>query len=667
MRADALGFFWRDEPPPPRVKKEAIKRTPPDPVWLRQDYLPYLKEALEFNVDLFNDNELTQAGQEWIFTGKKHELIFDIELYPNYLLIAFKSRTNGKLVYFERTWDSDFDARKLEWVFRNFLIVGFNSNNYDIPIASLALAGCSTEALFGASTDIIVNEIASWIVLRRFKVKAIECDHIDLIEVAPLFASLKIYGGRMHSQRMQDLPFVPGTMLTDNQIAITRYYCINDLDTTIDLRNTLEEELDLRSVLSNEYGMDLMSKSDAQIAEAVIGHEIEKLNGKRPQRPNIEPGTAYRYNVPSFVQFRTPMMNSILDKIRNTPFVVSEFGNIGIPDDLKMGIRIADGVYRLGIGGLHSSEKSTAHYSDDKYDLIDRDVTSYYPFIILNQGLYPDHLGPNFLIVYRSLVERRLDAKRSGNKKIANSLKITINGSFGKLGNMYSILYSPQLLIQVTITGQLSLLMLIERLELAGIQVASANTDGIVIKCHKSQRDIMDTIVKQWETETSFETEATRYAALYSRDVNNYIAIKHPEDVKPGDDRIKAKGAFAKTGLSKNPANAVCVSAIESFLLDGIPIDHTVKTCDDIKKFLNVRTVKGGAVKDGEYLGKSIRWYYSTAAEGEIVYAKSGNKVARSEGAMPLMELPKATPQDIDYDWYIGETNKILKQIGYPV
>jgi hypothetical protein len=78
-----------------------------------------------------------------------------------------------------------------------------------------------------------------------------------------------------------------------------------------------------------------------------------------------------------------------------------------------------------------------------------------------------------------------------------------------------------------------------------------------------------------------------------------------------------------------------------------------------------VRTfVKGGAVKDGEYLGKAIRWYYAQGMEGEIVYAKSGNKVPRSDGAKPLMVLPEAFPNDVDFGWYIREAEEMLNEIG---
>jgi DNA polymerase elongation subunit (family B) len=167
-------------------------------------------------------------------------------------------------------------------------------------------------------------------------------------------------------------------------------------------------------------------------------------------------------------------------------FVVGEDGTIGMPEQLKeLGIAIGDSVYRMGIGGLHSSEQKAIHYATDDTILVDRDVASYYPAIILNTGMYPEQMGPNFLTVYRDIVRQRLDAKKRGDKVAADSLKITINGTFGKLGSPWSTLYAPNLLIQVTVTGQLALLMLIERLELRGIPVVSANTDGLVIKCPK--------------------------------------------------------------------------------------------------------------------------------------------------------------------------------------
>lgn len=717
MRRDALGLFWQDEPPKAKVKMEKPKRTPPSPTWLASDYLPGLQEAISHNYQFMNNVELHTA---WV---QKHELIFDIETYPNYFLVGITDFRTGKQLAFEMTYNKPLDVQRLGWILHNFEIIGFNSLNYDLPITTLALAGKDNLALKIASDQIIVEGMRPSDILKANKVKKLHVNHVDLIEVAPLFASLKIYGGRMHTPSMQDLPFHPNTILSPEQIAIVKYYCLKkDLTSTALLRQTLDEQCALRVQLSNETGVDLRSKSDAQIAEAIIGDEISRLRGgQRIQRPQIPMGTAYRYQIPWFIKFQTPLMNNVLNVIYNTLFVVDHTGSIGMPPELKeLKIQIANSVYRMGIGGLHSSEKNAAHFSDDNTILIDRDVTSYYPFIILNQGLFPQHLGQDFLTVYRNIVNRRINAKKRGDNKVADSLKITINGSFGKLGSMYSILYSPDLLVQVTITGQLSLLMLIERLELQNINVVSANTDGIVIKCPKHLEHIMESVVKQWEQDTGFETEASYYKGLLSRDVNNYIAVALPTKKKPKL-HIKSKGAFAKSSLSKNPTNDICIEAIEKLLTEGVPIERSIYDCRDITKFINVRNVTGGAVKiwgnllpehkdkadllrqsgfepvEGgfwkhntwkedevasletayehaalmwptakqDYLGKSIRWYYAKNEGGELVYAKNGNKVPKSDGAKPLMDIPAFFPLDVDYDYYINETYKMLKQIGY--
>lgn len=652
-RADMAGFFWDDTPPPKPPKAEKPKCVAPARTWEDPSYLPGLEEAQRFDVPLFTDRELCLAAIA-------HErMVFDIECYANYFLIAFRSEVSGKVTYLERLNGGVLDTAKLHWILHNFTLISFNGMSYDATIAALALAGKGNDELKYASNQIIVEQKRPSDLLRAAKVKPLRIDHIDLIEVAPLRASLKIYGGRLHAQKMQDLPFHPETWLSDAQACIVRFYCVNDLVNTSLLSGALSKQIALRETMSAEYKLDLRSRSDAQIAESVISEELERLSGHRIERPVIEVGTVYRYNVPSFIRYESPLMQWALGIVARAAFVVSEEGNVGMPPELKeLKLHIAGGVYRMGIGGLHSSETSTAHFADAETDLVDRDVTSYYPQIILNQGLYPHHLGTPFLKVYQALVDRRLHAKRTGNKVVADSLKITINGSFGKLGSKYSVLYSPDLLIQVTVTGQLALLMLIERLELRGITVVSANTDGIVIKYHKSRKAEFEAIVAQWERDTAFETEETVYRAVYSRDVNNYVAVKP-------DGEAKTKGAFALAGLQKNPTNQVCVDAVLELLTKGTPLTTTILSCTDIRKFCNVRTVKGGAVKDGQYLGKSIRWYYKAGETGTIIYADSGKQVPRSTGAQPLMELPAQFPADVDFEWYMREAESILVDIGY--
>ena len=94
--------------------------------------------------------------------------------------------------------------------------------------------------------------------------------------------------------------------------------------------------------------------------------------------------------------------------------------------------------------------------------------------------------------------------------------------------------------------------------------------------------------------------------------------------------------------------------------INGTPFEDTIRACTDIKKFISVRNVKGGAVFQKEYLGKVVRWYYAKGSKETINYKTNGNQVALTFGAKPLMELPKELPSDIDYNWYVQQTHKLI-------
>lgn len=652
-RTDSVGMFWNE---PKQIKLpplEKVKRTPPEPIWLEPGYYPNLKEAQGFDFNLFTDTELVGA------CNKREQLVFDIESYGNYFLVIFKSLQTGKSVIFESIGLMELDLVKLKWVVENFQLIGFNSNAYDLPLLSIALTGATPEQLWDATNRIIAGNERYYFVMRSFKAKQLECDHVDVMHPSPGQASLKIYGGRLNCSRMQDLPFAPGSVLDDKQIDIVRWYCSNDLAETELLYKHLESAVMLRKKLGETYNLELRSKSDAQIAEAVLTQEIQKLSNFKLSKPVVIPGLEFFYQVPTFIKFKTPHMNQVLEVIRSTPFVIKENGGITAPKQIKdLKVRLGSTNYKMGIGGLHSMEKCQHVSTTTTHKLCDKDVTSYYPAIILNCNLFPKQLGANFLTVYETLVTRRLAAKRSGDTLTADTLKITINGSFGKLGSKYSMLYSPNLLVQVTLTGQLSLLMLIEALELAGISVVSANTDGVVLCYPNELQGVVNATCAAWEGATNFNLEENTYSSLSSRDVNNYIALTTCGE-------IKSKGVFSSKRLDKNPSNMICREAVKELIKNKTPVEETIQACKDITKFVTVRTVKGGAVKDGRFLGKAIRFYYASNTEGEIVYAKSGNKVPRSECAKPLMKLPNDFPQDVDFDWYVREANSMLASIGY--
>ena len=628
--------------------------------------------AREF--ELFHWSELS---------GTDRTMVYDAESYANYFCVSFMCVITKKVIVFEDceyngymingvSVPQDLWCQWLCYIIFRFTIVGFNSRNYDLPICMVASQGVRAPMLCQVTQDIITNDMPLHEVERKYCGKLPVINHIDLIEVTPLQGSLKLYGARLHCDRLQDLPFPALSVLEFWQIPIVRNYNINDLDVTLDLWNDLEQQIKLRVALGAEYGVDLRSRSDAQIAETVIGSELEKLGVKG--KPALWPvDTQFYYNVPDFVSFKTPQLQKLLEKVRTAPFTIAANGYAENKVIEKLKVRLGDCTYRMGLGGLHSSEESMALEADENTLIIDRDVGRYYPSIILNLELYPNNLGPAFLKVYDGIVKKRDMAKVVKDKSTDGSLKIVINGTFGKLGNKYSILYSPDLLMQVTITGQLCLLMLIEAIELAGLPVKSANTDGVVIACPKDRYKELDTVIMMWENLTGFVTEETRYKGLYCRDVNNYIAIKE-------DGGCKLKGVYAEVGsalnspLSKNPEAYIISMALQAFLEHGTPIRQTVELLGEnveseyyrtpISRFVIVRNVKGGGEKDGVYLGKVVRWYYGANETTAINSVLSGNQVALSTKAKPCMDLPTVFPDDIDFDRYVEEAEQELYNIG---
>lgn len=648
-------------------------------------------------VEFMTDEELMAVPAGNVF-------VFDVECYRNFFYVAFKCLSNGKFVAFERSPDFDFSELKLRWMLWRFCIVGFNSASYDIPMIELAAKGFSCDELKEASDFIIksginygTKKVTPFDIEKKYKVRIGKYNHIDLFNVCPVNggvsanpASLKLYSGRLHAGRMQDLPFPESHILTAEDAAVVRPYCCNDLANTELLFNELAPEIKLRMEMSEEYGIDLRSKSDAQIAEAVINSELQKILGYCPRKPTLDADMVLAYNVPDFISYRSPQLKTVLQTVREARFYLDGLGSPIMPPELeKLKVKIGNSVYKLGMGGLHSTEKKVAHFATDEIIIADNDVESFYPRIILNQRLFPLHLGVSFLKVYNQIVETRIHAKseaakakKAGDKAgakmwktVADSLKVTINGSFGKLGNKYSTLYAPQLMLQVTITGQLVLLMLIEMLEDAGIEVISGNTDGFISKYLKNRHEEVRSIISEWEKRTNFKTEETRYSAVYSRDVNSYVAIKTESgdaEARFLDERlgVKTKGAYCERGsalnsiLSKNPETLICTDAVISFLKNGTSVEKTIRECRDIRRFVSVKNVKGGGEKNGLYLGKVVRWYYPKGETGFISYVSSGNKVGKTDGARPVMDLPNEFPEDINYEWYIEESINMLYDCG---
>lgn len=591
------------------------------------------------------------------------DLILDAESYPNFFMCGFKHVQSGKYINLEQSFNPQF----LSWLLFSYRTIGFNSLRYDLIVLWASFVNSDPGFLKDVTEALIVHGMRSNEAEREFGFKCYQLQkrqHIDLFDVCPLKGSLKLYGARLHSKRLQDLPFSDNEYLGDWQKDVVRDYNGNDLDVTEEIFKFCKERLELRESISIEYDEDLMSKSDAQMAEIVIKKEVSKLNNKWVKRIEIPVGTTYKYSVPNFLIYATKPMQDLLERVKRADFTIGANRKIIPPPELEAPVQIGNNWYSLGIGGLHSKDKCKAYEAKDGYKLKDIDVTSYYPNAIINMRLIPPAMGPNFLTVYKGFKDQRVEAKRLKMFTKDKGLKIFLNGVSGKFSDEWSTMYGPGNTIQMNLTGQLSILMLAEMFECNGIEVVSANTDGVVTYYKEEDEEKSKYWIKYWENLTGFQLEDVYYSKYYARDVNAYFAIKD-------DGSAKVKGPYSEVGsqsgtqLDNNPINLICSDAIKLFLSKGTPIEETVLSCKDFTRFIEVRNVKGGAHKNGDYLGRVVRWYKAKNEYGTINYVTTGNKVANTEGAKPCMDLPERIPDDLNHQWYIDNCKSILEDIGF--
>lgn len=580
--------------------------------------------------------------------------VFDTETMPNRTLFCAKNAETGEWFDLWRH-EPDAPARLKKFLRQSATFVGFNSKEFDNVIVAAFCAGRTEIEIKRIADDIIVNRLAPWVSMRKHNLNDVISDAIDLIEVAPSFVGLKAYGARMHMPKLQEIPLAHDEMVPPGQEPLLLEYCHNDVETTEELLNQLEKEVLLRVEMSRRYGVDMRSKSDSQMAEQAY---ITSMGLKRKE--NEVPKTV-TYTPPRFLKFRNAELQGLLDRVAGHTFNMNPHtGHVQLPDFLGLQtVKFGCGEYQLGVGGIHSvHDKKVCHVSGGDV-ICDIDAASFYPSIILECGFIPATLGQAFVNEYRKIYERRLEAKRSGDKVTDATLKISLNGTFGKLASKYSVLYSPDLMLAVTLTGQFTLLMLIEWLEHAGATTLSANTDGIAIRHSKSIEDVVQQVVEKFSEVSQFSFEFTPYRVLAMKDVNNYIAVKP-------DRSLKVKGIYAPLSLRKNPTAQVCADAVGAWLAHGTPFEQTIAAAP-FRDFISARNVTGGGEQMGQYLGKVVRWYQSNDPALEpIRYKANGNKVPKTDGARACMTLPDKVrhPPDLDYTWYRKEAIKIAVAVG---
>lgn len=344
--------------------------------------------------------------------------------------------------------------------------------------------------------------------------------------------------------------------------------------------------------------------------------------------------------------------------------------------------------YDFGVGGIHGCKKGVTISKDGKriYTL---DVASYYPNLSIQNKIYPEHLDELFCQVYQTLyIERRSHHKTSALNK---ALKLALNGTYGASGDEFSPMYDPKFMMSITINGQLSLCMLMERL-IADVdaEVIMCNTDGFefVASEDPATKKLIDTRVKEWEALTGLVMEGALYDQMLAANVNNYIAVykggdaKHKGAYVSGKDKSEGKGFYCNDELDwhKNQSALVVKMAASHELLGKGCAEDFIRSHDDPYDFMLRTKVPRSSklVLVNEETGEekplqNICRYYPSVYGGKLVKLMPALEGKELEGdrRMSIDAKWNVTPCNdmadfswgINYDYYIEEAKKLVAAI----
>lgn len=502
--------------------------------------------------------------------------------------------------------------------------------------------------------------------------------------------------------------------ILDEYIPDMLHYNLNDVFIVAEIVRLKPDEIKSRYAVSASYEVDVLNSSRSNMADVLFQKFYTKFSGipydrwkdGRTERKAMSIGKI----IFDCVRFHKPELQELLAKLRKT--VVYRVNK----DSLQEEIVIGKTVYNLATGGLHSKDipmeiwsttewngvyrSSTGEIIDKsaigntrKFTIKHADVSSYYPSIMAFYGVAPAHMIKS---AFRNLIQwmkdTRVTVKHSDEAVVdgiprdvlALVLKIVINSIYGKFGFENGPLYDRLATLQVTINGQLMLLMLCEELEGNGIPIVSANTDGLMVKVYEDKEEDFNRIVDWWQKTTGMSMDADVLHCLIARDVNNYIAQFRVKDKKTGELKLEdeLKGTFNPlmylNDLQKGYSMPIVSKAVYDYFINHVPVMDTLKAATNILDFCMTQNVGKNfhiiqrRVINNEIVDKVYQRYvrFYVANNGHVlmkVHNISGQKERFAAGTVvQICNSLDDTPielRNIDYGYYYRECMKIIEPV----
>jgi hypothetical protein len=605
-------------------------------------------------------------------------VVLDVEVFPGRWCVGFLGPGSSGTATTKIVESREQLATVLNYFATNGrILVGYNSEKFDLPLIRGILKGIDPYA--PAQAIIKTDELPPALT----KLPEFPCDHIDVsgrLRRAGAIPSLKVVAARLGRPVLRELPFPPDTILDDAQWEDVKRYNATDLQHTWALLERLAPELQALAELSREQQQDLRSVPSPQVVERVFLTAYRKQHQRPPRTCKSARNVQYQ-PVQGVVRPRTPNASGWFDRIVNLPIpIASEEARrkpIVPPGRFMVGALLIS----VGSGGLHSVDTPAVYYATRKTALFSVDVQSFYPSLIADKGIAPAGYGDTGRETYRSLLARRLAVKRAAKENPdpaerdrltahADGLKLVLNSFFGKLGDPYSSLYDPSALLAVTLSGQLMLIDLIERLTEAGVKVISANTDGLFLQVPRGDRSWRDALGK-WQAETGMSLDIEPLKRLAVLATNQYAT-------RGRGDKVKRKGGELRGTLDwSHSANLLIVNdAVANALLFDIPPERTIFECRELVRFCSIATrgtAEGLMLVDGDAetaLPKVTRWYRSKEGSRRIERRfLDGRRVTVPGGQSVTIcqDLPESgLPDDLDWRWYLASARRRIQKVpGY--
>jgi len=463
------------------------------------------------------------------------------------------------------------------------------------------------------------------------------------------------------------------------------HYNLNDVFIVCEMVRQKPDEIKLRYSITSAFKIPVLSSARANIADKLVTKFYSDMSGLRPEQftKGRTERTRLSFNKIIFphIKFKTPELQQMLREMMDVYVYHTN------KEDFCKEITFYGTTYTLACGGIHTQDKPVILISDDKYLYKHFDYNSYYPSIISSYEIAPKHLNRKiFVDMVTYFKNTRVKCKHTPdsegyvmkgvpNKVAAEVLKIVINAIYGKFGSELFFLYDRFAQLQVTINGQLMTMTLVEELELNGIHVISANTDGIIIQLPRDKEEVFNDITKRWNETNRMGADSENYKAYFARDVNNYFAVWE-------NGKVDAKGDLDPKqyikDLKKGYDMPVVAEAVYEYFVNNVPIMDTLtkhKSILDFCKTQNIgkqfdvvinRNDKGRLYT--ETIQRHVRFY--VANNGDIIQKKQKltNQCSVLAGGLPVKILntlddKPIEERDIDFKYYYDECYKIINPI----